>query len=304
MIIRFSRVLILGLLLSFASSVLAQSNKYQQLQPQVVEDRLRQYSGTDPVREATLKKLFQQVGCSEESLKEQPVRNSNAPNVSCTLPGTGEEIIIVGAHFDHIDAGSGVVDNWSGASFCPASMKVFAQCRGATLLFSSVSRARKKGLSAPGYVAGLSKEEIARIRAMIDIDTLGLGPTEIWVSNSDPELVQDLFALASTMKLPLREMNVDGLGDSDGHSFKSRHIPIITIHSVTRETLKILHTSRDNYSAIKLDDYYNSYKLIAAYLATLDSKLTRISRNPTRVGMRQPELKRDQGHPVGPYESR
>ena len=110
------------------------------------------------------------------------------------------------------------------------------------------------------------------MQAMINIDTLGLGPTEIWVSNSDPNLVKLMSAVASAMKLPVSGMNVDGVGDSDGYSFKQRNIPIITLHSVTGDTLGILHTSKDNLAAIKLDDYYDSYKLIACYLAALDKK--------------------------------
>lgn len=34
--------------------------------------------------------------------------------------GESPETIVVGAHFDHISAGSGVVDNWSGASLLPS----------------------------------------------------------------------------------------------------------------------------------------------------------------------------------------
>jgi hypothetical protein len=33
-------------------------------------------------------------------------------------------------------------------------------------------------------------------------------------------------------------MNVGGVGDCDGYSFKRRKIPIIILHSVTRETLR------------------------------------------------------------------
>jgi hypothetical protein len=66
-------------------------------------------------------------------------------------------------------------------------------------------------------------------------------------------------------------MNVDGVGNSDGDSFKRRDIPVITLHSVTNATLGILHSKNDNLSAIRRDDYYNSYKLIAGYLTVLDS---------------------------------
>jgi hypothetical protein len=263
-----------GLLFLSATIALAQSNKFQKLQPEIIKQRLEQYSGSDSIREATLKKLFRDAGCSTEFIKEYPVRKSKAPNVSCTLPGNDEEVIIIGAHFDHVDEGNGVVDNWSGASLLPSLFQsIHSFPRRHTFVFIGFAAEEKGMLGSKAYVAGLSPEEIARIRGMIDIDTLGLGPTEIWVSNSDPTLVKDLYATASTMKLPVSGMNVDGAGDSDGHSFKDRKIPIITLHSVTAETIRVLHSPRDKISSIKLNDYYDSYSLIAAYLVMLDSTL-------------------------------
>jgi hypothetical protein len=50
-------------------------------------------------------------------------------------------------------------------------------------------------------------------------------------------------------------------------------MPVICIHSVTQETIGILHSNRDNLSAINLDDYYTTYRLVAFYLEYLDLKL-------------------------------
>ncbi len=36
------------------------------------------------------------------------------------LPGRSDRVIIVGAHFDRVADGDGVVDNWSGASLLPS----------------------------------------------------------------------------------------------------------------------------------------------------------------------------------------
>ena len=63
------------------------------------------------------------------------------------------------------------------------------------------------------------------------------------------------------------------VGDDDSHPFLSARIPVITLHSVTQETLGLLHTPRDQIGAIHLDDLYEAYKLAASYLAALDSKL-------------------------------
>ena len=263
-----------AVVLLVCAAALGQSSTYLPIQPKAIEDRLKRFAGSNRDRELTLKGMFQESGCRNNRLKEQPVAKSNAPNLSCTLPGTGADVIVVGAHFDYVPAGEGVVDNWSGAALLPSLYQSLSQRpRRHTFVFVSFTDEEKGFVGSRSYVAALGDGETKHIKAMIDIDTLGLGPTEIWASNSDPGLVEDLFAFASEEKLRVKTMNVDGFGNSDGQSFKARHIPIITLHSVTTETLRVLHTKRDNLSAVRLDDYYDSYKLIAGYLARLDSAL-------------------------------
>jgi Zn-dependent M28 family amino/carboxypeptidase len=224
------------------------------------------------MREANLKRLFEEAGCRGKSLSERPLPRTDAPNVICTLPGSG--IFVVGAHFDHVRAGDGVVDNRSGASLLPSLYQSLGSMpRRHTYIFISFTDEEKGFIGSDFYARHLSREEVARIQGMIDIDTLGLGPTEIWVRDSDPRLVTQMLSVASARKLPVRGMDVDRYGNSDGQSFKRRNIPIITLHSVTAATFGILHTSKDNLSAMKLDDYYASYRLIAGYLAALDSAL-------------------------------
>jgi hypothetical protein len=263
----------LGLLLILPAAALAQSAQFIQLPQDIIEDRLLQYQGPNSYRAATMKKLFQKAGCNGERLKEQEAPQSAVPNVACTLPGSGDRVIIVGAHFDHVLNSDGVVDNWSGASLLPSLYQSLSSTpRQHTYVFVSFTDEEKGFIGSRFYADQLTKDEAARVAAMIDLDTLGLGQTEIWVANSNPKLVKLFYSTASAMKLPVKEMNVDGVGNSDGDSFKRRDIPIITLHSVTNETLGILHTKKDSLAAIKLDDYYDSYKLIACYLAILDSE--------------------------------
>jgi hypothetical protein len=80
----------------------------------VIESRLEQYRGNDRQRANTLKQLFSEAGCDEPHLSEPSVKGSKLPNVICVLPGGSGKVIIVGAHFDHVSEGHGVVDNWSG----------------------------------------------------------------------------------------------------------------------------------------------------------------------------------------------
>jgi len=266
-------IIAFGLLFAWTEASWAQSDQYTQLPRSVIEERLRQFAGKDPERETTLRKIFEEAGCRGNRLHEQPVTHADAPNVICTLPGRSDKVIVVGAHFDYVDNGEGVVDNWSGASLLPSLYQSLnSEMRQHTFVFIGFSDEEEGFIGSRYYAGQLTEEQVASIEAMIDIDTLGLGPTEIWESNSNPELVKLMNGIALSMKLPVTAMNVDGIGDSDGSSFKQRHVPTITLHSVTLETLGILHTSRDSFAAIKLDDYYSSYNLIAAYLATLDKK--------------------------------
>jgi hypothetical protein len=265
-----------AMLLIFTASAWAQSDQPKELERNVIEDRLRQYAGLNPARAITMMKLFAEAGCSGERLEEQPVNKAEAPNVVCRLPGAGNGVIIVGAHFDRVPAGEGVADNWSGASLLPSLYQSLSSMpRRHTFVFISFTGEEMGFVGSNFYANQLTENEAARVKAMINLDTLGLGPTEIWVSDSDPGLVEKLTVVAAELKLPLRGMNVDGTGDSDGRPFKSRDIPVITLHSVTAGNLKILHSAEDNFASMKLDDYYDSYRLIAAYLAALDSALAK-----------------------------
>lgn len=247
------------------------SVEFLQLGKDTITERLGRYQGNDPDREASLFRIFEEAGCGGANLRTQPVEKADAPNVICTLPGESEETVIVGAHFDYITRGDGVADNWSGASLLPSlyqSLK--ATDRRHTFIFIGFSDEEVGFIGSRYYADHLTEKELASIRAMITIDTLGLENTQVWASDSDPELASLVFRVGKAMDLPIGIMNVDGYGNSDGISFKRRGVPILTLHSVTPETIKILHSDRDRIEAVNLDEYYDAYKLIASFLAALD----------------------------------
>jgi Zn-dependent M28 family amino/carboxypeptidase len=254
-----------------ACATLSAQLHFRTVDTQIVEQRLKSYKGNDSEREATMRGLFQSSGCSEGRLIEQPVKGLKLPNVICTLPGSTDSVIVVGAHFDHVDAGDGVVDNWSGASMLPSLYEALkAEPRKHTFVFTAFAGEEKGLVGSRFYVNSLTSDQIKKIDAMVNMDTLGLGPTEVWVSRSNQKLAEALNGLAQALKLPLTGANVDGVGVSDEESFINRKVPTVTIHSLTKETLRVLHSAKDNYSAVHFDDYYSSYRLLSAYLVLLD----------------------------------
>jgi hypothetical protein len=247
---------------------------YSALPQPKIEERLRSFEKKNELREEKIHALFEQAGCPAERLKEQPVKHAKAPNVMCSMTGASERAIIVGAHFDFVDTGSGVVDNWSGAALLPSLFESLkATPRRHSFLFISFTD-EEKGLVGSAFYAGhLDKEELKRISAMINIDSVGTGETKVEITRGDKGLINHLAGVAQFFKLPLGAVNVHAVGRSDSDSFQDRKVPAISVHSLTPENYTILHTSKDQIGAIKMDDYYQTYRLMTAYLAYLDEVL-------------------------------
>lgn len=260
------------------SAIAADSLRFAPVVREVVEARLKQYGGGNKGREATLKRMFADAGCVEPQLSEQVVKGSKLPNLICVLPGSSEKAIIVGAHFDHVEEGDGVVDNWSGASLLPSLYEaVKSDPRKHKYIFVGFTDEERGEVGSRHYAQKMTKEEVASAEAMVNMDTLGLAGPEVWTSHADKRLTGLFVGIAKQLDVAVKGVNVDQIGSSDSVQFEERKIPSITIHSLTQETwnARILHTRKDRLSAMKMDDYYQTYRVIAAYVVLLDERAGR-----------------------------
>ncbi len=253
----------------FITAATAQDFQLNPVPQTLIEERLRAFSNNNIKREETLKKLFEDAGCTGDALSEHPVKHVRAPNLVCNHPGSSPSTIVVGAHFDMVDVGFGVVDNWSGASLLPSLFQVLGASKH-TFVFAGFT-GEEIGLL--GSRALIEEIDRTRIKAMINMDTLGLSDTKVWTSHADVTLVKWLSATASGMKLPVATVNVEKVGSADSETFRERKIPAITIHSLMQPTLRILHSPLDTIKEIDLDAYYRTYRLILGYLLVLDQNL-------------------------------
>jgi Zn-dependent M28 family amino/carboxypeptidase len=265
----------IGAVLLLPASVLVPATDvtYRAAPREVIEERLGKYGGSNQQRETTLKQIFTEAGCDDQHLSEQPVKGSKLPNVVCLLPGTAGKVIIVGAHFDRASEGDGVVDNWSGASLLPSLFQaVKVQPRKHTYIFIGFTDEEKGEVGSRYYARQMTKDQVAATDAMVNMDTLGLAPAEFWATHSDKHLISMLVQIARILNVPITGVSVDQIGSSDSEQFAERKIPPITIHSLTQKNwdAHILHSSKDKLSAMHLDDYYQTYRLVAAYIAFLD----------------------------------
>ena len=178
-------------LLLHSLAIATEGIQYKPVSRDIVEARLRRYAGNNKQREATIRQIFSEAGCDDQHLSEQPVKGSKQPNVICLLPGTSDKVIIIGAHFDYVSAGSGVVDNWSGASLLPSLYQAIkVEPRKHSYIFIGFTDEEVGEVGSAFYVHQMTKAQVAATDAMVNMDTLGLARTEVWASHSDPRLNQ------------------------------------------------------------------------------------------------------------------
>jgi hypothetical protein len=248
-----------------------QTVNFQTLNRQIIEARLREAPNRNNDRKKVLEEMFLAVGCRADHLIEQPIDGKKLPNLICVLQGESDSTIVVGGHYDMAELGLGVVDNWSGASLLPSIYEsLSSEKRHHTFVFLGLYAEEQGLIGSEFYVRQLTKEQRAKIRAMVNLDCLGLSSTKVAVDQSDRKLLYILEKIAQRSNLPLAGVNVSKVGMDDSISFKRHKIPTISIHSVTQDSLTILHSLRDNLDAINWDDYYNTYRLMTAFLAGLD----------------------------------
>lgn len=251
-----------------------QTFRFTQLPRANIESRLRRVVKDNDERGIILKDMFMEAGCDRERLTEQPIKGRKQKNVICTLQGSTTSMIVIGANFDHVNEGLGVVDNWSGSALLPSLFESLkSKSLKHTMRFIGFAEQQKGLIGSSFFATQLSPDELMRLRLMVDLDSLGVGSTEVSLSHSDQRSAEMLKGISNALHLPLDVVNVDQVADDDSTPFRKRHVPTLVLTSVTQKAFEILHSNKDNLSQINLDEYYDSYRLIDAYLTYVDQIL-------------------------------
>lgn len=239
----------------------------------ILEKRLRLAHPSAAVRYERLKGLFEETGCA--NLREQKVRSSKEPNLICAVEGAGESPnrILVGAHFD-CRGGDGVVDNWTGAILLPSLAQFMREkARRHSFEFIGFAAEEKGLLGSAAYLKAIPKPERQRIAAVVTMDSLGLTPPKFWPNSSNDQLVLLAARMAHSLNLSFAGVNVDRVGTTDSMTFHRAKLPVLSLHSVTQETLGLINSEKDVWPAISWDDYYETHRFVSALLSYLDTTL-------------------------------
>jgi hypothetical protein len=262
------KALILQVLILYAASR-AQRVQFTPAEKSAVLERMKTIPETNAARASRLKELFRNAGCNGSSLIEQKVDGADTPNIICRL-GTGKgDTVIVGAHYDRISSAQRPLDNWSGASILPALYQSLRdRKRTHSFVFVAFADSGPNPVGAEVFVDHLSRGQLDRTEAMVNVDALGLSPTKVWTAHSDKDLVHSLIVMVYALKLSASQIDIAAAGNTDSDPFAARHIPQITIHSLTQQNVATGATTQ-----FRPNNYYDTYRLLSGYLAYLDQSL-------------------------------
>jgi len=237
--------------------------------PGVLQDRVKQVAEDDQQRMQTLEKLFKEAGCPEVS--EQEVKGADTPNVVCTLPGKEKRTVVVGANYDKPSKGEGVIKNWSGAAMLPSLLESLNKSpRRLTYVFVGFTDHQHGLRGSRAYAKDLKKDTTL---AMLDIDSVGMDATRVWLAKADKNLVSGLARVAQSLKVPITGVDLDETAEVDSQPFSDKSIPTVHVHSVSADKASIPGSDKDKADALQMTDYGNTYRLLAVYLAFLDTTL-------------------------------
>jgi aminopeptidase YwaD len=164
----------------------------------------------------------------DASIENRPATNVVADKAAAR---PGAPSVVIGAHLDSVPAGPGANDNGSGSAMVLELARVLAARDEPFAFHFALFGAEELGLyGSHHYVESLTDAERGAMRAMINLDMVGVG--DAWRFGGTDDLVQRALEASSDMGergLPLRGPQSGG---SDHASFLAAGLPALFIYRV------------------------------------------------------------------------
>ena len=222
----------------------------------------------DKDRLAAVKALFEKAGASPANIRVE--HYADVENLVVVKPGASTDKIVIGAHYDKTSLGCGAVDNWTGQV---AISHLYQTLRDVplekTLVFVAFGREEKGLVGSKAMTRAIADGQVAEYCAMVNIDSLGLGPPQVADNMSSKALAAFTGEMAKAMEIPFAHAGI-GRANSDSSSFVARKIPAVTIHGLDDAWARILHSGRDQASKVNAANVYLGYRLALGMVARLD----------------------------------
>ncbi|MSP14181.1 MAG: M28 family peptidase [Chloroflexi bacterium] len=183
------------------------------------------------------------------------VEQRTATNVIATRPGQSAngqaagQTIVLGAHYDSVDAAPGANDNGSGTATLLELARVLAHNAPGpnTLVFVAFDGEELGLLGSKHYVSQLSKEDTGQMQVMLNFDMFASGNTPLLLVGN-PNLTD--AAQKFVVGVPVKANSSDLSGASSDYApFKEVGVPVLSIH----RDYQYIHTPQDTLDRINPD---------------------------------------------------
>ncbi len=202
-------------------------------------------------------------------LKEEGVTNSR--NVLAEIKGTTypDEVITITAHFDSVMFSKGAYDNGAGSVIILELYKYFLINKPTrTLKFIWCGSEERGLLGSKAYVAGLTEDDLNKIRLNINVDVAGtvLGcDSAAIIANND--LVSMVKYLSKEVAFPI-EVRQD-IYSSDCMPFADKGIPAINFMRFGAPNAAHIHDKYDTMHFISQKSLENTYNFVKEFTERL-----------------------------------
>jgi aminopeptidase YwaD len=189
-------------------------------------------------------------------------------NIIGTLRGASDETIVVGGHYDSVNAGPGAGDNASGT----AALIELARVMGSrsqpqhTLVFIAFDAEELGLLGSRAYVNELSAAQIAKLRGMMNFDMLGAGGGPLLLMG-DGNLALLGRSSAKELGIDARNGSLPANAGSDHESFARRGVDTVFF----MRDYNLLHTPDDTIDQIKMEYLDEAGRVAQRVLERLDT---------------------------------
>lgn len=222
----------------------------------------------DKLRLAAVRALFEKAGAPASALTTEAY--GNVENLVLVKPGASSEKIVIGAHYDKVADGCGAIDNWTGQVVLTQLYRTLRDLPlQKTLVFVAFGREENGLVGARAMTRAIPDDQLAQYCAMVNIDSLGLGPPQVADNMSSATLTQLAAAQATQLEIPFAHARIRG-ADADSSAFVARQIPAVTLHGLNNSWSRILHSHRDQPAKVNAASVYLGYRLALSMLLRID----------------------------------
>jgi Zn-dependent M28 family amino/carboxypeptidase len=215
-----------------------------------------------------VKKLFQRMGATDDEIKVETF--DKGQNIVLSKKGTTDETVILGAHYDKVSSGCGLIDNWSGVVIL-AHMYRTLKSSGSnkSYIFAAFDKEEQGMQGSAAMAKAIPKEQRTKYCSMINLDSFGLGYPLILENASSPSMIKLAKDLGKELNVPVNGLDLPA-ANSDSTSFRNKDIPAITLSALSGKWPEYMHTDKDKLESVIPGSVRVGYNYGLQYLIKID----------------------------------